>query len=112
MSIVVHYLKWDNNATLVLNVMEYVWLDVPIDSICSVVVAFTLACGLGLGFPENSFLHPLCHLLLCAARNGEVADNVNMKILIGTDYQNVYYVLERSANFHNPCPSSLDMFDP
>lgn len=92
--------------------MEYVWLDVPIDSICSVVVAFTLACGLGLGFPENSFLHPLCHLLLCAARNGEVADNVNMKILIGTDYQNVYYVLERSANFHNPCPSSLDMFDP
>lgn len=72
--------------------MEYVWLDVPIDSIGSVVVAFTLACGLGMGFPEDLFLHPLCRLLLCAARNGEVADNVNIKMLTGTDYHNVYYV--------------------
>ena len=39
------------NATLVCDVIEYVWLVVSIGAIGSVVVAFTLACSFGSGFP-------------------------------------------------------------
>ena len=39
------------NATLVRDVMEYVWLVVLIGALGSVVVALTLACSFGSEFP-------------------------------------------------------------